>query len=81
MVIKGWVTNRNTRRSDCIAATSSGWLAFPVICKASIADTQTQFGQAPAERAQETSAAQRTIYRRIQRFEAEGMTSLFVDAT
>ncbi len=39
------------------------------------------FGQAPAERAQETGAAQRTIYRRVQRFEAEGMASLFVDPT
>lgn len=39
------------------------------------------FGQAPAERAQETGAAQRTIYRRVQRFEAERMASLFVDPT
>ncbi len=35
------------------------------------------FGQSPAARAQETEAAQRTIYRRVQRFEAEGMASLF----
>ncbi len=35
------------------------------------------FGQSPAERARETGAAQRTIYRRVQRFEADGMVSLF----
>lgn len=37
------------------------------------------FGQSPAERAQETGAARRTLYRRVQRFAEEGMASLFAD--
>lgn len=37
------------------------------------------FGHSPAERAQETGAAQRTLYRRVQRFAEQGMASLFDD--
>ncbi len=35
------------------------------------------FGRPPAERADETGTAERTIYRRAARFDAEGMASLF----
>jgi hypothetical protein len=35
------------------------------------------FGELVAERAEETRGAERTLYRRISRFEAEGMESLF----
>ena len=35
------------------------------------------FGSSVAERARETGAAERTLYRRIDRFEAEGVESLF----
>lgn len=35
------------------------------------------FGLSAAERAKQTGTAQRTIYRRVQRFETEGMASLF----
>ncbi len=35
------------------------------------------FGQSPADRARDTGAAQRTIYRRVQRFASEGMRGLF----
>ncbi len=35
------------------------------------------FGRSPAERASETATAERTIYRRAARFDAEGMASLF----
>ena len=35
------------------------------------------FGLSPAERARQTGAPQRTLYRQVARFEAEGMRSLF----
>ncbi len=35
------------------------------------------FGQSPAERARETSIPQSTLYRQVDRFEKEGMASLF----
>src|SRR5919202_4535541 len=35
------------------------------------------FGRSPAERAVETGTAERTLYRRAARFDAEGMASLF----
>jgi len=35
------------------------------------------FGQSPAERARETGAAERTIRRKADRFDAYGMASLF----
>ena len=35
------------------------------------------FGELVAERAEETRGAERTLYRRISRFEAEGIESLF----
>ncbi len=35
------------------------------------------FGQSPAERARETSAPARTLYRQVARFESHGMASLF----
>jgi transposase InsO family protein len=35
------------------------------------------FGLSPAERARQTNAPQRTLYRQVARFEAEGMASLF----
>lgn len=35
------------------------------------------FGRSPAERAGETCTAERTLYRRAARFDAEGMASLF----
>jgi putative transposase len=35
------------------------------------------FGQSPAERAQQTGAPQRTLYRQAARFDREGMASLF----
>lgn len=35
------------------------------------------FGHSPAERARQTGAAERTLYRQSARFEADGMTSLF----
>jgi transposase len=37
----------------------------------------TLFGASVAERARETGAAERTLYRRVGRFEEEGMESLF----
>jgi len=37
------------------------------------------FGRTPAERAQETGAAARTLYRKADRFDAFGMVSLFPD--
>lgn len=36
------------------------------------------FGQSPIERARETGAAERTLYRHVQRFAERGMASLFV---
>jgi len=39
------------------------------------------FGGPLAERAQETHVAERTLYRRVSRFEAEGMESLFDSET
>ena len=38
------------------------------------------FGHAPAERARQTGAPQRTLYRQVARFEQQGMTSLFPPA-
>src|SRR3954463_2719637 len=38
------------------------------------------FGFSPAERAQQTGVPARTIYRRADRFDAQGMTSLFAAA-
>ncbi len=35
------------------------------------------FGQSPAERARQTGAPQRTLYRQVDRFDKEGMASLF----
>ena len=35
------------------------------------------FGDSVAERAQEVGASERTLYRRVDRFQAEGMESLF----
>ena len=35
------------------------------------------FRRSPAERAKETGSAERTLYRRAARFDAEGMASLF----
>ena len=35
------------------------------------------FGRSPAERARQTGAPQRTLYRQAARFEREGMASLF----
>jgi hypothetical protein len=35
------------------------------------------FGSSVAERTEETGTAERTLYRRVNRFEAEGMDSLF----
>jgi putative transposase len=39
------------------------------------------FGHSPAERARQTGAAERTLYRQSARFEAEGMASLFATPT
>src|SRR6478672_4436978 len=38
------------------------------------------FGQSPTERARQTGTAERTLYRRVARFEREGMASLFPPA-
>ncbi len=37
------------------------------------------FGRSPAERARETGSPRRTLYRQADRFEREGMRSLFDD--
>ncbi|MBV9282500.1 MAG: helix-turn-helix domain-containing protein [Chloroflexi bacterium] len=37
------------------------------------------FGRSPAERAEETGSAARTIHRKADRFDAHGMPSLFAD--
>src|SRR5215207_10196957 len=38
------------------------------------------FGSSPAERARQTGAPQRTLYRQVARFETDGMASLFPPA-